>query len=363
MWIIVVIIIIGLVIWAYSSAKKSEREQEEDRKTRVRENNIKRDYPNAYAEYWGESVDLSPYYKFRNVNSSIYATSVANETLSDYSWAELERRILNKREAEQKEHENKEWEKAQNAFASKMRKLAPEILPAWGHYTYIYNITTKTDTRLAMNIWQHFALETCLEQDLDYTYNQNTLRINRALSGWQKNGLFLNEIQWKRIEDFISQISTGRKVVVFFNDEIEGWTEESLCITYMHIIIPESVKEINVAVDRALAIKSISGKELLSKESPDCVIVIDVFTTNDQLKKNCEYIFTTLQDKHPVLAYISLVKNLDRSEMVARIERSKAEALKKEAEEKAKAEERKRREEERAILQASAKQVLTTKAQ
>ena len=136
---------------------------------------------------------------------------------------------------------------------------------------------------------------------------------------------------------------------------------------------PESVKKINVAAIRSLGITSKSGTELLAEESPECVVVIDAFTNNDQLKKNCAYIFNALQDKRPVIAYISLIKTYDRQEMIEYITRSKTEAEKRAAEERAKEEERKKREAEelaekkrkeevRTRLQSTAKDVLVNNA-
>ena len=374
MWLIVVIVI-GLVIWAYSSAKKSEREQEEARKKRERENYIRKYYPNAYLEYWGKSVDPSPYFQYHG-SFGRYSTKSfrkADITFTDSEWAELEKRVKNRREAEKKEREAKEWEKAQSNFAARMRTLAGETLTNYGNYTYTYNITTKGGTHLNMKIWQHFTFEVCLEKDLDYTYNQLALGNTNNLARWKEKGLILTEQGQNYIKDFISKIAVGKKVVILCNENVEGWAANALLATYTHIHKPEGIKKINVMAQRALGFEDKSGLEQLVQETPDCVVVIDAFTTNDQLKKNCESIFTALQDKHPVLAYISLVKAYDRAEMVAYIERSKAEAEKRAAEEKAKEEERKRREaeelaerkrkeEERARLQATARQVLTTNA-
>ena len=345
MW-LVIIIIIAVVIWAYSSSKKAEREREEARKKRERIAHIKRNYPNAYSEYWGKSVSATPYYQYRKYHNSAYLR-IADETFSDSEWEELEKRVLaskkEKKETELKQKADKEWETVQATFSEKMRTLAGELLPTYGNYTYTYNIKTKNGTNLNMKIWQHFTYEACLEKDLDYTYNQLALNNTQKLPKQQQNGIFLDERYYKQIYAFISKITEDKKVLVFFNEEIKGWSIEALANSYM-FELPNTVNEINVAADRALEFESKSGKDLLKNESPECVVVIDAFTTNDQLKNNCEYIFNALQDTHPLLAYISLVKAYDRQEMIEYIERSRVQAKKKAAEEQAKEEERKQME-------------------
>ena len=221
-----------------------------------------------------------------------------------------------------------------------MHSLARELLPTYGNYTYTYSIKTKNGSHLNMKIWQHFTYEACLEKDLDYTYNQLTLNNNNKLPIWRERGVYLNDTKNKQIFDLLNQLAAEKKVLVFFNEVVEGWSTETLSNTYMNIGLPSSVDDIDVASDRALKIDTPSGMELLAKETPDCVVVIDAFTTNEQLKKNCEYIFNILQDKSPVLAYISLIKTYDRQEMIDYINDSKTKAEKRAAEERAKEEER-----------------------
>ena len=350
MW-LVIIIIIAVVIWAYSSSKQSEREREEARKKSERIAHIKKDYPNAYNEFWGKPVNLSQYgYQY-----SAYVYNHADEKLSDSMWEMLEKRALAWKESRIQTEKNKkadlDWESAQTSFANKMRSIAPEKLPSCGHYTYTVGVKTKVGSQLNMKIWQHFVNEACLEKDLDYTYNQLTLSNTNKLPQWKEKGVFLNETLKQQILDLITLLASEKKVVVFYNEVIEGWNLNALCSTYMVMKTPESVKKINVAAIRSLGITSKSGTELLAEESPECVVVIDAFTNNDQLKKNCAYIFNALQDKRPVIAYISLIKTYDRQEMIEYITRSKTEAEKRAAEERAKEEERKKREAEELAAQ------------
>lgn len=372
MW-LVIIIIIAVVIWAYSSSKQSEREREEARKKSERIAHIKKDYPNAYNEFWGKPVNLSQYgYQY-----SAYVYNHADEKLSDSMWEMLEKRALAWKESRIQTEKNKkadlDWESAQTSFANKMRSIAPEKLPSCGHYTYTVGVKTKVGSQLNMKIWQHFVNEACLEKDLDYTYNQLTLSNTNKLPQWKEKGVFLNETLKQQILDLITLLASEKKVVVFYNEVIDGWNLNALCSTYMVMKTPESVKKINVAAIRSLGITSKSGTELLAEESPECVVVIDAFTNNDQLKKNCAYIFNALQDKRPVIAYISLIKTYDRQEMIEYITRSKTEAEKRAAEERAKEEERKKREAEelaekkrkeevRTRLQSTAKDVLVNNA-
>ena len=312
-------------MWAYSHYQKSIRKKEEIRKNNERISYIRKKYPNAYAKYWGKNVDPSPYYCFHGT-LGIYRTPnrIANETFSDSEWEELEKRVKSQREAERKKKEDKDWETAQSKFASEMRKVVPQKLQTFGNYTYTYPISTKNGNQLNMKIWQHFAYEVCLEKDLDYTYNQLTLSNNNKLSQWQNNCIHLNNTLRKQIRDIITLLAKEKKVVVFFNEIIEGWDDMALNCSYAPISVglPKSIKKIIVATKKVMGLESKSGKELLVEESPECVVIIDAFTTNEQLKKNCEFVFNALQDKHPVLAYFSLIKAYDRQEMIDIIKRS-----------------------------------------
>ncbi len=342
MWIVVIIIISVVVVWVYTSSKRAEREREEAKKKSDRIAQIKRDYPNAYHKYWGV-----PIFQYKPKSTDSVSRKV-DETLNDTEWAELEKRVLQelaRRKAEKEQEErkkaDKDWETAQTSFASNIRAIAGEILSSYGNYTYTYSIKTKNGSQLNMKVWQHFLYDTCLEKDLDYSYNRQTQNNTNSLPRLQKNGVFPKEDHVKQISNLISKIANEKKVLVFFNEVIEGWSVEALSNTYMHIELPKSVNDIDVASDRALEIDTLSGKELLTKESPECIVVIDAFTTNEQMKNNCEYIFNALQEKHPLLVYISLIKTYDRQEMIAYINSSKAKAEKRAAEERAKEEERK----------------------
>lgn len=361
MWLIVVIII-GFVIWAYSSAKKTEREQEEARIKRERENYIRRNYPNAYKRHWGQQVPTSNPYRsyFSEYNKK------ADGSCCDSEWKMWEDNIIKQQEAAKRKEEDKKWEKAQENFASHARGMSNKIMPDFGYYSYTVNVTTQNGIPLNMEVCQHFIYAVCLESDLDYTYNNVVKENTKHISFEQKNGVLLQEKQFNPINSFIKSLSEDRKVLVFCNDQIPGWNNIALTNTYLHIsaAIPDDVREINVAVDKSIygEIKQY-GRDLLPQESPDVVVVIDAFTENDDLKKNCKFIFNTFQKKRPLLAYISIDKCYDRAEMVDLIESSKLKALKREADEKAKEAERKRKKEERARLQATASQVLAKNVQ
>ena len=351
MWLILVVVI-GLVLWAYSSSKKSDREREEARKKREREDFIRRSYPNAYKQYWGKQVPSSELYR---TYTSMYVRR-ADGSCNDSEWRIWEENIIKQQEATKRKEEDKKWEANQKGFANSVRNLCKEVMPAYGNYNYTISLTTQNGSQLNLLVWQHFTFAACLEKDLDYTYNQAVKNNTNNIPYQQKNGILENKNHFTPINDFIRSLSAGRNVLVFFNDEIPGWSNGALTNTYLHISadLPDNIREINVAIDRSLGDESKNGRELLSLESPDIIVFIDAITTNDELKKNCEFIFKTFQEKRPLLAYISIVKCHDRKEMELLIESSKQDALKREAEEKAREEERKRQEVERAKLSAHA---------
>lgn len=353
MLLIAFIIVIVVYFLANYFSKKKEKEDKEFWKKRCRMIDIKNKYPNAYSDYWGEVIDFGYGYSFQG---GIYT---ANESLGDNYWEVLEKKSIaakeEKREIEKKKKADKCWEEKQTSFTNNTLSISNEALKkTFGYYTYTYDITTKVGSHLKMKTRQFFIYGTCLENDLDYTYNQATLKNTKGLPQNQKNGIFLTKTIKDKLYNFIKMLPY-KNVVVFFNEDIEGWSNDALSNTYTDVDIPDEVKLIDVSFDIAMNDYSMSGRELLSQQSPDCVIVIDAFTDNDNLKKNCEYIFNTLQDKKPCLVYISIFKAYDRKEMLSYIDEKRKEAQKREAEEKEK-------EEERVRLQASAKDMLINNA-
>ena len=244
------------------------------------------------------------------------------------------------------------WEHSQSIFASTCRDYAKNNLSDFGCYKYTIEIPGITQegepTTIHLPVWQHFICGVCLEKDLDYSYNKNVQKNTEDLPRLKKEGIALRNESIVQIEKYITQLAANRKLLVFFNEEIEGWTSLALTLSYT-IVTPDNVREINAAIDKALDIESKSGKELLAQESPDCVLIIDAFTTNEQLKKNCEYVFATLHNQRPNIAYLSLIKAYDREEMVNYIQESKAQAERFKEEELRKETERKKEEERIAI--------------
>lgn len=376
MWLIVVIII-GLGIWAYSSAKKSEREQAERRKKREREDYVKRNFPNAYKEYWGKQIPTS-YPQYRGY-SSMYVRR-GDENCSNEEWKVWEDRLLTQQRAKKEQDADKKWESDQTAFATMVRNKSGELMPSFGNYTYQISTSYINKCNLNFKVWQHFTFSACLENDLDYTL-QSVTKINTDnLVGQRKNGLRVEEKFTKPIINFLTEISKGKTIMLLYNTNIKHWEKDAALRTYNDSLPSNSFIQLAYQSkkwyygDLWAGDLNKTADDTFKGEPLDIVVILDACTTNEELEQNCKHVITQLKDKRPLLTYISFVKCYSRAEMIDIIEKSKVEAEKKAAEEKAKEEERKRREaeelaekkrkeEERARLQSSANQVLTTNAQ
>jgi len=316
-WLIIIVLV---VIVVYGIQKNNEKEAEAirtaakkkaEREKKEYHENVRNYYPNAYEKYWVEK---------------------SAEQYSYSKWAVWEREIIEQREKEKKEKRDKEraWEEKQSKFISEVKSAANKICPNLSNSMYVYRINTKAGICVNMKILQFFVNGVCLENDLDYTYNQDIYYNNKKLPSKKESGAYISESQEKQILDIIANIRNlfpKGKVVVLFNDKIEGWTPKVLFHSYQGFKwrIPEGIGSIDNSADKISGYQVKSSIVQLSQESPDCVIVIDAYTTNAQLKNNCENIFSFLQKKRPVVAYFSIFKNYDRSEMEEMIEQSRTE--------------------------------------
>lgn len=366
MWIFFILVIVAALIWLAVSGKQVEKEQIEKKNRQRRKDHISKDFPNAYNKYWGKEVKESifiarPEFSRRPI--------MCDESLEDSRWELLEHIALKIKEDEKMEEEREEkWVDSQNTFSKNLLSFAKNKLNNFRRGVYLINIQSKVHLfTIDMFVIHLESYHVCYEKDLDYSYHTQVKELTRVLPTIQKRGMDLPENRIKQIYEFISHIAKNRNVVVFFNDNIQGWTDEALCRTYSRIDRPQTVKVINVAAERVLGRVSSRGIDLLARESPDCVVIIDAFSTRDQVVNNCKQIFDLLRNKNSLLSYISLIQSYDRDEMLQLIEQSKAKALwreserkRREAEEQKKLENEKRKKELREKLVTTAKQVLTT---
>ena len=348
MWLIVVIII-GLGIWAYSSAKKSEREQAERRKKREREDYVKRNFPNAYKEYWGKQIPTS-YPQYRGY-SSMYVRR-GDENCSNEEWKVWEDRLLTQQRAKKEQDADKKWESDQSAFATMVRNKSGELMPSFGNYTYQISTSYINKCNLNFKVWQHFTFSACLENDLDYTLQRVTKINTDNLVGQRKNGLRVEEKFTKPILNFLTEISKGKTIMLLYNTNIKHWEKDAALKTYNDSLPSNSFIQLAYQSkkwyygDLWAGDLNKTADDTFKGEPLDIVVILDACTTNEELEQNCKHVITQLKDKRPLLTYISFVKCYSRAEMIDIIEKSKVEAEKKAAEEKAKEEERKRREAE-----------------
>ena len=370
---LILVIIIGVIIWAYTSAKKTEREQSEQSKRRNREYYIKRTYPHAYNEYWEKPIPPASGYYGRYYSS--YHVRRANGDSSDAEWENLEKLVLAQMESRRQLDLDKQWETNQNAFAADERKKSGELMPTFGHYTYSIDIETLSKKKVKLKIWQHFTFAACQESDLDYTYQQVVKNNSQNILTYRKNGFKLDEEYRNSILRFLTEIGKTKTIMVLYNTNIKHWEKDAAMKTYNESFPSDSFTMLAYQCKKwyfgdlwAGDLES-AAKSLVKDEPLDRVVILDACTTNDELVENCKHAFTQLRSLRPQLTYISFNKYYNKVEMESLIAQATKDAEKRKEDERVKEEERKRREAEelaerqrkaaeRKRLQATAKQVL-----
>lgn len=234
------------------------------------------------------------------------------------TWKPSKEDIINLGEQKLAELENKselvglgkEWIDNQKQFASQVRTNYKEYISNWGCYFYDLSVETPSfrdkPTINNFRIWQFFGDSYCDDTTLDYTL------VPRCKENSVKNSLFAsNRVSYKdsyfeKVLSFLRFIKEqkGNTYIVFGNSNRDFYsTINSKQFSYLRKRLSE---------EGISYFESLQDVEILDG---GCVVLFELITSNDNLRKQSYEIINKLNDKHPVVCYISMRKGYDKQEM------------------------------------------------
>lgn len=221
--------------------------------------------------------------------------------------------------ARDKHVKSEQWEKRQSDFSDECYKISKSSLSSYGRYYYDIPFTKYDVNGRAISgeyqVWQFFCESMCLEE-LDYTYYKEKKENSSWVAELKNKTRYYNPHVYDRIAKFIKEIADlylkdkGATTTVLFNYD-KDWSKDSLDYHYnplRTILAKEETK--------AHIVCSSSNENYNAKiPSSGAIIVFDIVTENDELKRLCEKIISQAEGSHPVIAYITLLKAYDKAEM------------------------------------------------
>ncbi len=238
------------------------------------------------------------------------------------------------------------WEKDQAEFTKMCRQIGPEMMPTFGYYNYNipFEKTDDTGKNVAGKylVWQFFAGTYCFEQDLDYSdFDYIKRSTKNVIQFRERNKHYLPSV-YEAIKNFINKIAKEHDVTLYLCASNKEWDAKSLNYHYCLVDgsqfhnLPASIEICDPATESLLFDDILDYSDSI-KFSNRHIIVVEMQTDNNHLKEVCSNILAENKEKHPLITYISLLKGLDRNEMLSLIEKKNKE----------KAEEERKKEEER----------------
>ena len=304
-------------VWEQEEKQLREEKEKKDRewKRKCKEwkekaDRIKKVYPDGY-EKWKETQ-----------NKYLYASA-------DSAIAESEEQII----ALDKHIKTEKWEKAQSEYASQCYNLSKQFLPGYGRY--IYNIPfSKYDANGneqpgTYKIWQFFCDSMCSE-DLDYTYFKSYKENASTVPGLKNKTRSYKPSVYAKIAQYIKEVANfyckdpNETISVIFNYD-KDWDKNVLDFHY------KSLSKILWSDEYRKHISCFNTTDLLDYNetniderlllSDDYIIIFDITTNNNEMKKLCKNIIHYDDRSHPVITYISLLKAFDKDEMISLIDK------------------------------------------
>jgi len=234
-----------------------------------------------------------------------------NETLLEKFWHE---RTTIKEYDQIKKNEKTltEWKTEQNAFSDHCRNLKDSQLKNFGCYVYNINIAYKgANTSKAFALWQHFSYSFCKEDDLDYS---NFNHIKRNTDRVKQRKLIFSDDVIEKISNYIKELNGEEKTSIYFCPPEIPEEKGDLESLYMKIL-----SILDNCVDAAqIFIPSMNNDKELGKwykQVQRHIVIIDLTTENTRLIQICSDIINKIEDKRPLLSFISIYKGYDREEM------------------------------------------------
>lgn len=343
----VVIVFIVVILWLYISHKIKENEEENARKYRQSEEiRLLKEYPDGYN-----------YYKYRNENIGLYSSRRICRSTDEI--VSLKSEIIKKQgqidSARKKAAETDDWfVKEQKKFNVAGISAAKLHLPSCGRYSYSIPWEKRDSngkrTKCDQLVWQIFVDSLCLDQDLDYTLLPVCKANFDNLPEFKNKTRHWNPNVYTGINKFLEELAKQYHIGILFNTSIYDWNKDALMYHYENISreIPNTqmFEEGLIANPIAWILDEIY---IPIPQNVKFLVIIDCFTENSDLIKNCKNIFK--QDNHPCIIYLSLLKSYDRDEMQNWIDKKRKEyeeeeRAKKIAEELRQRKEREQREKE-----------------
>lgn len=234
-----------------------------------------------------------------------------NPTLLEKFWQERTK-IKEYDQIKKDEKTLTEWKTEQKDFSGYCRDLHDNQLEKFGCYNYDISISYKgARTSHAYTIWQHFAHSFCHEEDMDYS---NFKGIKRNADRVKQGKLSISDKIVEKIANFIKELDSKENTSIYFCPPEKNEEKGDLESLYMRIL-----SHFDNSVDSAQIFMPSSNieKELSKwyKKVQRRIVIIDLATENSRLIQVCSDIIKKIEDKRPLLSFISIYKGYDREEM------------------------------------------------
>ena len=320
---VVFLIIVAIIVILVVRSNNKEKERQE-RQRIIDADTLRTKYSAGYAEW--------EHKKYPHAHLAVYSANLGytESDLEDLlshkqEIINLHNEIIAKRKAAAKKDE--EFEKEQKNYTDKCYNLSKTFLNGFGRYYYdVEWRKSKSDgswSRCKYTVWQFFSDAVCLAKDLDYSYrtyektNADNIPLFRSMTRQ------FPQSDYDKINEFLSAIaklSNSPLIVVLVNSKIDyknKWSQKS---------IDYHLKPINREIENAIVIPITELDKIDSTDNGiKHVVVIDVYTQNDQIKGICNSIDYHFKPSHAAITYISLLKCYDKDEMAEIIKKSEEE--------------------------------------
>ena len=307
-------------VWEQEEKQLREEKEKRDREYKLKceewkkkANKIKTDYPDGLS-LWEET----------KVKKWLFPI------VTDQAICEDENEII----VLDKHIKSEKWEQSQSDFTNKCYTLSKDYLPSYGRY--FYNIPfTKFDAegnniKGTYKVWQFFCESMCLENDLDYSDYPSTKQNTEWLKDFKAKTRYFNSFVYERIAKYIFELAESYRtdqdstisVILNYNKD---WSKEALDYHYkklIEILNSEEYRD-SVRIFDTNIFESFNTGEDYVLSTDNHIVVVDIATNNDELKKLCERIINCDAKSQPLINYISLLKAYDRIEMEKLIQTEK----------------------------------------
>lgn len=251
----------------------------------------------------------------------------------------------------------KHWQKTQKDFSTNCLNAKNNTLTGWGGYSYkvplVPTLVYKDNSDTDFTLWQFFYKSYSEDETVDTSYypekSENRRIIPKLLNKTTRYPQSVYSKLIRFIEELKKVYGNENKLVVLFSCSSMG-NSQSL-INYHFSSLFNELDTLNIPY---FPIGEVSNRQTAQAK----YIVIDLITTNDSLRNNtkhlhaCKRIYKSQSpeyndsDRYSDVVYISILKGLDRDEMLALNKKIDDEKEKEEQRKRKEAELKKKQEEE-----------------